>query len=104
MDIASGTWVYMSLTATNGAGLTRTVDADPVLVVYDPPIAQGIADGLDLANDVRVMNSSVVSVIWEPFQRRHVDITGYVPARAASRRGAGHTPVHVCAATARLLA
>ena len=77
LEIVSGTRVYSSMTATNRAGLSTTVTADAVLVLFEAPLPQRIADGLDINNDIRVMNSSVAAVVWEPFQQRGGEVVGY---------------------------
>jgi hypothetical protein len=76
LSLTNGTTYYVTVRATNGAGLTNTATSDGVTVDSTPPVAGMVNDGL--AADIDYQTSTdTINANWSGFSDPESGIAGY---------------------------
>jgi predicted GH43/DUF377 family glycosyl hydrolase len=76
LTLVNGTTYYVSVRATNGAGLQTTITADGVTVDMSGPVAGTVNDGAGTDIDVQV-STTTVTANWSGFSDPGSGISGY---------------------------
>jgi hypothetical protein len=76
LSLANGTNYYVTVRATNGAGLTATATSDGVLVDGSAPVAGTVSDGSGSDIDFQA-STSTIQANWSGFSDPHSGIASY---------------------------